>query len=151
MKDLHGEASRTVNAPAERCLELLEDVAGYTSWYPEVVRHIEVLDHDDDGRASRARATIHAAAGPIARDLDIVLRVEHRPGRVTLSRIANERSDPERFIVAWRVDQAEADRSRIHLGLEATLDVPRLVPLGGIGDTMANGFAAAAARAVEGG
>ncbi len=149
MKDLHGEASRTVGASVQQCLALLEDVAAYPSWYPDVVRGIEVLEEDGAGAVIRARAKLHAAAGPISRDLSVVLGVVRAPDRVTLSRVAHERTDRERFSVDWRVAPASTDRARIDLALDASLDVPRLVPLGGIGDAMAGGFVDAAARALE--
>ncbi len=148
MKDLHGAASRTVDVSVERCMALLEDVARYPAWYPDVVREIEVLEEDAAGVVTRARARLHAAAGPISRELAVVLGIVRAPGRVTLSRVPHERTDRERFIVDWRVAPAGEAGARIDLALDASLDVPRLVPLGGIGETMAGGFVAAAARAL---
>jgi hypothetical protein len=154
MKDLSGSASTLVSATPEACVDLLADVSGYPNWYPEVVRRVEVLERDDAGNATRARATLHVAAGPISRDLDLVLAVTHGPEEVKLERVPNEAGDPERlqvrFSVHWTVGASGASRSQLAVALAARLDVPRLVPLGGIGDTMANGFVAAAARAVDG-
>lgn len=154
MKDLFGSASTLVSASPEACVDLLADVAAYPEWYPDVVRQVEVLERDGTGNAMRARATLHVAAGPLSRDLDLVLAVTRRPEEVKLERVANEASDPERlqvrFSVHWTVGASGASRSQLAVALAARLDVPRLVPLGGIGDTMANGFVAAAARAVDG-
>jgi hypothetical protein len=58
-----------------------------------------------------------------------------------LTRIPHDAGDEERFEVAW----AFAER-RIQLELNATLPVPRLIPLGGIGNAVAEGFVAAAVR-----
>ncbi len=150
MKDLFGSASMTVRASEDECLALLGDVARYPQWYPDVVRSVEVVEQDGGGVATRARATLHAAAGPISRDLKLLLSVTREPGVVKLARVPHEVTDRERFEVRWTVEPA-GDGARIAVSLAAALDVPRLVPLGGIGDTMANGFVAAAARALEGG
>jgi hypothetical protein len=65
-----------------------------------------------------------------------------------LSRIPHEPIDKERFDVTWRVDGGQA--TQIRLDLLANLDVPRLVPLGGVGDSMAQGLVSAATRALSG-
>ncbi len=95
MKDLHGGASSTVNASPEQCLALLADVEGYQAWYPDVVRSLQVLDRDPEGRATKAQATLHAAVGPIARDLPLTLAVTRSAGTVSLSRVPHKPSDPE--------------------------------------------------------
>jgi hypothetical protein len=60
--------------------------------------------------------------------------------------VPHEPSDPERFTVTWRV-AGSGTGTRIDLALDAVLDLPRFVPLpSGVGDTIAQGFAAAAAR-----
>ena len=59
MKRLQGSAASTVAAPIEACFELLEAVDGYPTWYPEVVREVEVIERGDGGRASKARTTLH--------------------------------------------------------------------------------------------
>jgi ribosome-associated toxin RatA of RatAB toxin-antitoxin module len=149
MKELHGSASRTVAAPVEDCYRLLEAVDGYPAWHPDVVRAAEVLERDADGCPVRARATLHVAVGPLVRDFNLILAVQlERLRRVKLIRQRNEPSDEEQFEVSWRL-QPEGERAtRIAIELDANLSVPRLVPLGGIGDSMAEGFVSAAARAL---
>jgi hypothetical protein len=127
---------------------MLGDIEGYPRWYPDVVRGVEVVDRDGDGLATRARARLHAAAGPLSRDLELLLSVSRRAEEVKLARVPNETTDRERFEVRWTVRPGDGDGCRIEVALAATLDVPRLVPLGGIGDSMASGFVAAAARAL---
>jgi ribosome-associated toxin RatA of RatAB toxin-antitoxin module len=145
MKELRATSSIEVAAPVERCFELLSALEEYPSWYPEVVRSVQVLERESDGRAVQALAMLHASLGPIARDFDLRLAIEtERPTLVRLSRIPHDRSDPERFEVTWRL--REAAKTWIGLELEAKLSVPRLVPVGGLGDTLAGGFTAAAAR-----
>ncbi len=147
MKELHGSASAIVAAPVRQCLTLLRDLERYPSWYPEVVREAEVLERDDRGEPVRVSTTLHISAGPLVRDLPLLLAIVlEQPATVKLTRIAYDSSDEERLQVIWRVEQH--DETELHLELEATLAVPRLVPLGGLGDSIAAGFLAAAARAL---
>ena len=149
MKALEGTAATTVAATPEACFELVAAVDGYPTWYPEVIRSAEVLERSPAGWPSRARATAHVAVSGLARDFDLLLDVTQEEGReVRLIRVRNEPSDPERFKVVWRI--APAPATRLELELAATLDVPRLVPLGGVGDRLAQGFVDAARRALEG-
>jgi len=145
VKELHGEAGQTVTAPAQQCLDLLADLEGYPRWYPDVVRRIDVVARED-GRVTRARATLHAAVGPINRDLKLLLALTRGPDTVTLQRVPNERSDRERFEVRWRAAPAPGDQTRLGVVLDAALDLPRLVPTRGLADTLAAGFVQAAAR-----
>lgn len=148
MKDLQGRASASVSAAPETARALLADVAAYPRWYPDVVRQAEVVEQDADGLARRARVVLHFERGPLTRDFRLLFEVSHDASAVTLVRVPHEPSDPERFSVSWRVSP-ESEGSRLELALDAALDVPRLLPLGGIGDAMAGGFVAAAVRELE--
>jgi hypothetical protein len=146
MKDLHGRASTGVAAPLERCRALLEAVDSYPMWYPEAVRDVEVLERDARGRATRARAKLHLARGPLVKDFDLVLAVVvEPPATIRLTRVAD--AGGSRFGVTWRL--REDGGTHIDLELTATISVPRLVPLGGIGDAIAEGFIGAATRALD--
>jgi ribosome-associated toxin RatA of RatAB toxin-antitoxin module len=148
MKELHGSASASVAAPIEACFALVEAVDRYPSWYPDVVRDAEIVGRDDEGHPTKTRATLHASVGPIVKDFRLLLAVTaERFSTVKLARIPHDSSDPERFEVIWRLQQG--GETRIHLTLDANLSVPRLVPVGGIGDSMAAGFVAAAAAALS--
>jgi ribosome-associated toxin RatA of RatAB toxin-antitoxin module len=148
MKQLQGNSSASVSAPIERCFALLYAVETYPAWYPEVVRDAEVLERKEDGGPSKARAQLHVSAGPLVQDFKLLLAVTAEPLRaVTLTRIAHDASDSEEFEVSWRLEQA--GQTRIQLDLHANLSVPRFLPLGGIGDSLARGFVEAAARALE--
>jgi hypothetical protein len=145
MKQLRGEAESELAAPPEQCFALLADVEGYPRWHSEAVRRVEVIERGVDGRPSTVAVALHAEAGPLARDFDLTLAVTLEPPRtVRLTRLQHEPSDPERFEVNWTV--AEGQPTRIQLELQAVLELPRLVPLGPIGDSLASGFVAAAAR-----
>lgn len=150
MKELTGTAHLDVEAPLQSCYELLADVERYEDWYPDVVRRVDVLDREPDGLASRAHATLHVARGPLQHDFELMLSVERRPPRVVaLVRVPNEPTDPEQFRVDWRLT-GDGGRTRIGVELAALVDVPRVLPLRGIGDALAGGFVTAAGRALTG-
>lgn len=126
-------------------MSLLTSVDRYPNWYPDVVKEVEVLERDDQGRPTKAHTKLHVQHGPITRDFDLTMAVEVDPaGTVKLSRIPHHGSDGEKFEVAWRVSGASP--TRIAVDLAANLDVPRFLPLGGIGDSIAQGFVSAATR-----
>jgi hypothetical protein len=149
VKELHGSATESTPAPLETCLRFLQAVDAYPSWYPEVVREVSVIERDEQGLPARARATLHVARGPLVRDFHLVLAVRTQPpATVRLTRLANEPSDQEEFEITWRLREG-GRRTRLDLDLAANLSVPRLLPLGGIGDAMAQGFVEAATRALR--
>ena len=148
MKQLLGTATAVVPATLEQCFSLLAAVDGYPRWYPDVVRVVEVIETGTDGHPSRAQATLHLAYGPLAKDFPLVLAVAlDRPRTVRLTRLPNEPGDDEQLEVIWRLE--DGGGTRIALELDARLDVPRLLPIGGIGDVMADGFVHAAVEALS--
>jgi hypothetical protein len=150
VKELQGAATTRVSASLAQSLELLGAVERYPSWYPDVVRRVEVIERRGDGSAATAQTTLHVSQGPFTRDIDLLLSVETDPaGTVQLTRVPHDDRDPELFSVTWRVAEAERG-TKIDLELEAQLSVPRLVPLGGVGNVVARGFVDAAARALDG-
>jgi hypothetical protein len=149
VKELTGSASGTTPATADQALALLEDIEHYPDWHREVVKQAEVLERDAQGHPTKARCILHVERGPLTRDFDLVMSVSvDQSGTIRLSRIPHEPTDKERFDVTWRVDGGQA--TQIRLDLLANLDVPRLVPLGGVGDSMAQGLVSAATRALSG-
>jgi ribosome-associated toxin RatA of RatAB toxin-antitoxin module len=151
MRRLRGTASAAVCAPLEDCFALLRAVERYPCWYPDAVREVEVVERGPGGSAEQARATLHVSAGPLVRDFVLLLEVRSQPPKqVNLVRIPNDPSDEEQFEVRWQLDE-RAGKVEIVLGLEANLSVPRLLPLGGIGESMARGFVDAAATALTAG
>ena len=137
-----------MSVPVEQCFALLHAVETYPAWYPDVVRDVEVVDHASDGSARQARAVLHVAAGPLVQDFNLLLAVSADPPReINLTRIPHDSSDPEQFAVTWRL--TAHSRTQIQIDLRANLSVPRFIPLGGIGDSLARGFVDAAARALD--
>ena len=152
LKDLDGTASRTVTASAAECFELLAAVDRYPDWYPAAIREIDVLERHASGRPWRVRAKLHLSWGPVVKDFDLVLAIEVKPSAtVRLARISDQPSvnkfdvpSVNKFDVTWHVQEDGA--TQIDLELRATLDVPRFLPLAGIGNGIAGGFVDAAAR-----
>jgi ribosome-associated toxin RatA of RatAB toxin-antitoxin module len=149
VKELNGTASQVVGAPIEQCYAFFVAVERYPDWHPEVVRQVEVVERDGDGRPAKARTKLHVARGPLVKDFDLLMDVTtQRPESIVLTRIAHGPSDHERFEVRWRLREQGAGTS-VRLDVEANLSIPRMVPVGGIGDAMAGGFVTAAARALR--
>ncbi len=145
MKHLHGTATATAPASIEECFELLDAIDGYPRWYPEVVQEAEVIERDTDGRPVRARAVLHVSVGPLARDFHLELQVSTSPPTVVrFARIPHHAGDHEEFEVLWKLEGK--DETVVELELNANLSVPKLLPLGGVGDSMARGFVDAATR-----
>lgn len=150
MKHLEGSAEAVVDVPIEDCLALLAALDDYPGWYPDVVSDVQVLERGDDGLPLRAETKLHLSYGPISRDLDLLLAVKvHRPGLVQLTHVPRGQSSGTSFDATWRLE----DHAGTHLELEldATMPVPRLVPLGGVGDAFAAGFMQAAVERLESG
>jgi len=139
MKELRGAATALVPVPLGQCLALLEAVDGYPVWYPEVVRAVEVLQRDARGLPSRAQTKLHLSAGPVTKDLDLLMAVSvEPPATVKLAKVGGT----AKFDVIWRL--SEGENTRIELELAASLDVPRFLPLGDVGNSVAHGFVSAA-------
>ena len=149
MKDLHATASANVDAAPEQCTTLLAVIDDYPRWHPDLIREAETLERSPDDTPVRARATVHLALGPLVRDFELLLAVAVTPGQsVKLTRVPHEPADPERFEVNWCVEPGSP--TRLHLELAARIDVPRLLPVGTLGEQLAQGFVDAASRALEG-
>ena len=147
MKELTGSASGTTSATPEQAMALLEDIDRYPTWDPEVIKEAEVLERDPQGHPTKARCKLHVERGPLTRDFNLIMSVLVDPsGTIKLTRIPNEPGDAERFDVTWRVGGGPS--TRIGLDLAALLSVSRLVPLGGVGDSLAQGLVSAARRAL---
>ena len=126
-------------APMAECLSLVEAVDEYPLWYPEVVRAVEVLERDARGVPSRAQTKLHVSVGPMTKDFDLLMSVTvEPPATVKLAKVGGN----AKFDVNWLINDAES--TRIAIELDASLDVPRFLPLGDVGNAVAQGFIAAA-------
>ena len=148
MKELRGSAYSAVDATPEECIALLEAVGGYPDWHPDVVKEVEVLA-SNDGHPTRVRAKLHVARGPLVKDFNLVMSVATDGRRqVKLTKVHDAQSGSEVFEVTWLVE--DTGPTLIRLDLSASLDVPRFLPVGGVGDGLAEGFVAAAVKELTG-
>lgn len=148
MKRLHGSADATAKASLQECLVLINAVERYPQWHPNVVRDVVLLAGEEP--ETRAKVALHVAHGPIVRDFDLLMVVTHEsPSSMTLTRIARTSEDEEEFRVRWQLRPLGPAQTGLSLELDASLAVPRLLPLGGIGDTFAAGFVQAAVNALD--
>lgn len=145
MKELKGSASTAVTAAPEECIAVLAAVDRYPTWYPEVIRGVEVLERDADGLPRRARTTVHLAFGPLTNDFHFEITIDVGPSTVIVTRVPDSSSDGEQLEVRWRITPR-----KLGVDLMARLDVPRFLPVGGAGDSVAQGFAEAARRVLDG-
>ena len=148
MKQLSGAASADVAVAPERAYALLSDVERYQTWYPEVIRTVQVLERGSAGEVAFADVTLSAPGLPIG-DIEARMRVDRQAYRdVALVRVPDGPGDDERLAVRWSISSTGAG-TRIALRLEAVLPLPRLVPLGSVGDRIAGGFMRAAVREIS--
>ena len=144
MKELTGHATTAVDAPPEECIALVAAVDRYPTWYPAVIRKVDVIERDAAGAVRRARVTVHLAVGPLANDFKFEISVEVQPAAVILARVPHEASDPDKLEVHWQVKPGE-----LGVDVAARLEVPRFLPVGGAGDSVAQGFVEAARRVLD--
>ena len=64
-----------------------------------------------------------------------------------LERVPHDDADPEVLTVSWRIQAGRPVRLEVELA--AALEVPRMVPLGRVAESLAQGFVAAASRALS--
>ncbi|HEY3727429.1 MAG TPA: SRPBCC family protein [Solirubrobacteraceae bacterium] len=139
MKELRGTATALVPAPMEQCLALVQAVDEYPAWYPDVVRSVEVLERDASGLPSRAQTKLHLSVGPLTKEFDVLMAVTVLPpATVKLVKVGGN----AKFDVTWRLHNGK--KTRLALELDANVDAPRFLPLGGIGESVAQGFISAA-------
>jgi hypothetical protein len=149
MKQLHGDGAASVIATTEECFTALAAVDRYPIWYPEVVQRTEILETGKDGLPTRAQVSLRVSRGPVRQDFKLLMGVRAvPPDRVTLERVPRDPSDEDTFEVVWEIEDRGETRL-IRLAIDASLDVPRFLPLGSIGDDLAGGFVSAVAGELQ--
>jgi ribosome-associated toxin RatA of RatAB toxin-antitoxin module len=153
VKEIHGSASGIVRATPERCFSLLAAVDRYRDWNAELVRELEVLERHRDDKPTRVRAVIHVKQSPFMKNFELTVAVRAEPPHaIFITRIPNEPSDPEALELAWRVAPRSAGgATRIGLQFNAVASfIPGFLPLGGIGNLIAERLLDAATTALGG-
>ena len=144
MKELHGTASAVVSAPLEKCVAMLAAIEAYPDWYPDGIREVETLERDESGQSTKVRTRLHVEVAGFSRDFNLTMSVAVEPeDRVALRKLKADSSDPP-FDVIWRV--SDSDGTLIELELDTALPVPRFMPIGGVGDSIAKSFVSAASE-----
>ena len=152
MRDLGATATDEAGAAIERCFELVTDVEQYPRWYPAGVKRAEPLERATDGQLTKVIATLVLAHGRIQRDFTLHMEVTREPPRlVELRRLPKHPGDQEQVVISWRLSSQGPQRTRVEVELAAKLDLPRFLPLGGVADSIANGFLSAALDALRAG
>ena len=148
MKELSGSAFAAVDATPGDAMTLLEAVDRYPEWHADVVQEVEVLARNDAGHPTRVRTKLHMARGPLVKDFNLVMSVASDGRRqVRLTKVLDAHSGPEQFEVTWLVE--DTGPTLVRLDLSASLDVPRFLPVGGVGNGLAEGFVAAAVKQLD--
>lgn len=151
MKELSATASDVSPAPIERCFELLADVEHYPDWYPAGVKRVEVLERDpDSGRATLVAAKLSLGDGPLRKEFNLQLAIGATSNSgVELTRVKKDAADGEQLVVAWALAQNGAEATQVSVELRAALELPPFLPVGPIAQSVADGFLAAAVRALS--
>jgi ribosome-associated toxin RatA of RatAB toxin-antitoxin module len=92
---IEGEARADVDAPAAKCLAVLEDFARYPEWYP-FIDEIKVIENDADGRATEVEAVTRLAV----KSFRYTLSYARGRGSLSAHRV---RGDMKRIELEWRV------------------------------------------------
>lgn len=148
MKELQGWASAELDVPVKACFELLAAVESYPDWF-EVVHSVEVLEPERNGTPGLARAELYVPQSPFGTDFELFVEVRtERPGIVTLTRVPDGESDPDRLELIWRLERGGSTRLEFEFDAAASF-VPSFVPVGDAGDAIARGAIKAALAALE--
>lgn len=175
MKELQGRASATVPAPIETSFAVVYAVEAYPRWNRDLFREVEVLERDQDGGPSKARAKLRVARGRFVREFELLVAIRaERPNAVYIERIPHEPSDEERLQLTWTLrangstssggpaggptgdgatssgGPAGGGPTDIALTFAAALSsLPSFLPLGGAGDQIARSLVDGVARALR--
>ena len=99
--------SAAVDAPPERCLDLLADVERYPEW-ASLISEAQL-----DGERVRLRASLLGVS------LEMECELELSAAGAALRRLPYDADDPERFEATWRLDPGT-----VELHVSAVLDAP---------------------------
>jgi hypothetical protein len=120
MGDFGGEGTIEVEAAIERCFEVAADGEGYPAWHP-VIKSIETLERDAEGRPARARAVVDASVSEVTLEVSFELQ---QPNRVECRRESGDLKE------MWtRFEFTEVAPGRTHLDYSTGLDPGRMLSM----------------------
>lgn len=148
MKELQGRARAALDVAPETCFDLVAAVDRYPVWF-KVVRRVEILQPERNGTPGLARAEVHIKHSPFGQDFELLMEVRTEPPvTVTMRRLPNGRTDPDRLALTWRVERAAPTQLEFEFDGAASF-VPGFVPLGDAGDAIARAAIEAARDALS--
>ena len=151
MKEIRGSASAVVRASAQDCYALLAAVDRYGSWNGDLVRELEVLEREPDGSPVRLRAQIYVKQSPFMKTFELTVAIRNEPpNAVHITRLPNEPTDREGLELSWRI-LPEGSGALLELQFMALASfVPGFLPLGGVGNLIAETLLESATEALGG-
>jgi ribosome-associated toxin RatA of RatAB toxin-antitoxin module len=146
VKELQGSASAEIELPAAVCFALVASIDRYPGWF-EVIRTVEVLKRKRNGVASLARVELHIPQSPFGTEFELVMSIEtERPGAVQFTKLPAGPSDRDRLELSWRMRENGA--TEIEFEFDAAVSfVPSYLPVGSVGDAIAQAILGAATTA----
>ena len=146
MKELQGSASTEIELPVEECFARLASIDRYPAWF-EVVRAVEILERERDGRPRLVRVELHVPQSPFGTHFELVVVVQaERPGAMQFTKVPNGPADPDRLELTWRL--TENGSTQIEFEFDAAVSfVPGYLPVGSAGDAIAEAILGAATAA----
>ncbi len=144
MADLEGSSWLEIDAPIERCFEVIADVERAPKWQGAMQR-AQALEYDARGRPVLVEAQIHAIVATVT----LWLRFEYF--EPTGMRWTRERGDLKSLVGAWQLEDRSAGRTRVTYSLEIGLSrAPGLLRKGVRGPVEAKVRELLTSRPVEG-
>jgi hypothetical protein len=132
LKELSGQAARSIAADRSRCLDALRDVETWPEWI-SAIQSVHVEERPEPGEPIRVGVFARLLALPLVFAADVT----SDESELVIRRVPHEDTDPERLEIRVRV-APEAGGARATAEISAELDVPRLVPLpAAVGDQIA--------------
>jgi len=148
VKELQGRARADLDVAPEQCYELLASIERYPTWF-EFVREVDVLEPERNGTPGLARAEVHVEQSPFGQHFELFMAVRTVPlSAVTLTRLPNGPSDPDRLELIWRVAGDASTLLELEFDAAASF-VPGFLPVGDAGDAMARAAIEAARAALR--
>jgi ribosome-associated toxin RatA of RatAB toxin-antitoxin module len=150
LKQLQGSASAEIEVPVEDCFALLASIDRYPAWF-EVIREVEILDREPDGRPRLARVQIYVPQSPFGTDFELLVEIQaERPEAMQFTKLPAGPADQDRLEFTWRM--RENGWTEIEFEFDAVVSfVPAYLPMGGAGDVIAEVILGAATTAFAGG
>jgi len=146
VKELQGSASTEIELPPEDCFALLASIDLYPGWF-EVVRDVEVLEREPGGLPSLARVELHVPQSPFGTEFSFTVAVHaNHPESMRFVKLADGPADRDRLEISWRMRENAV--TEIDFEFDAAMSfVPGYLPVGSVGDAIAEAILGAATNA----